>query len=89
MGLGAIMEPYNCRRADRPEYRLDPGDRKYDLANRGGFCNIMAPVALDTAGLIGIEPKAFAVAVIVGAAGHIPAAGRPSSTPDGTESRVV
>ena len=29
---------------------------------------IMTPVALDTAGLLGIEPKAFAVAVIVGAA---------------------
>ena len=29
---------------------------------------IMTPVALDTAGLIGVEPKAFAVAVIVGAA---------------------
>ncbi|MHB1398213.1 MAG: SLC13 family permease [Trichloromonadaceae bacterium] len=29
---------------------------------------IMTPVALDTAGLLGVEPKAFAVAVIVGAA---------------------
>lgn len=29
---------------------------------------IMAPVALDTAGLLEVEPKAFAVAVIVGAA---------------------
>ncbi len=29
---------------------------------------IMIPVALDTAGLLGVEPKAFAVAVIVGAA---------------------
>ncbi len=29
---------------------------------------IMTPVALDTAGLLGIEPKAFAVAVLVGAA---------------------
>ncbi|ACU89281.1 SLC13 family permease [Desulfomicrobium baculatum] len=29
---------------------------------------IMTPVALDTAGLLGIEPQAFAVAVIVGAA---------------------
>jgi di/tricarboxylate transporter len=29
---------------------------------------IMTPVALDTAGLLGVEPKAFAVAVVVGAA---------------------
>lgn len=29
---------------------------------------IMTPVALDTAGLLGVEPKGFAVAVIVGAA---------------------
>jgi di/tricarboxylate transporter len=29
---------------------------------------IMTPVALDTAGLLGVEPQAFAVAVIVGAA---------------------
>ena len=29
---------------------------------------IMTPVALDTAGLLDIEPKAFVVAVIVGAA---------------------
>lgn len=29
---------------------------------------IMTPVALDTASLLGVEPKAFAVTVIVGAA---------------------
>jgi len=50
---------------------------------------IMTPVALDTAGLLGVEPKAFAVAVIVGGCGHIPSAGRPFGAPDGTESRFV